>query len=168
MGEIKTLADLKPDQNNARKHNPRNIGMISKGIGEVGVGRSIVIDEEGNILAGNGTVEALAECGITDVRVIKANGNELIAVQRSGLTQEQKKKLALYDNRTAELADWDIEVLKEIDIEMPKLLESMFFPIELDVLLDSFDPVPGSESDQGQLDEKKKVECPECSHVFTP
>lgn len=136
MSEINTLADLKPDQSNARKHNPRNIGMISKAIGEVGVGRSIVIDEEGNILAGNGTVEALAECGITDVRVIKANGNELIAVQRSGLTEEQKKKLALYDNRTAELADWDVPVLKELEIGLPGLLENMFLPLELDELLD--------------------------------
>lgn len=134
--EIKTLADLIPDQKNARKHNPRNIGMIAKAIGEVGVGRSIVIDEDGNILAGNGTVEALAECGITDVRVIKANGNELIAVQRSGLSEEQKKKLALYDNRTAELAEWDADVLREINLEMPELLENMFMPLELDELLD--------------------------------
>jgi len=136
MGEIKTLADLKPDQKNARKHNPRNIGMISKAIGEVGVARSIVIDEEGNILAGNGTVEALAECGIMDVRVIEANGNELIAVQRKGLSEEQKKKLALYDNRTAELADWDSQILIEINTEMPDVLENMFTPLELDELLD--------------------------------
>jgi len=146
--ESKTLADLKPDQQNARKHNPRNIGMIAKAIGEVGVARSIVIDEDGNILAGNGTVEAVAECGITDVRVIKANGNELIAVQRTGLTPEQKKKLALYDNRTAELADWDIPALKEIEIGMPGLLEDMFMPLELDELLDlstDIDPIDGED-----------------------
>jgi len=166
--EIKTLADLKPDQQNARKHNPRNIGMITKAISEVGVGRSIVIDEEGNILAGNGTVEALAECGITDVKVIKANGNELIAVQRSGLTDEQKKKLALYDNRTAETAEWDIDVLNEINLEMPDLLVKMFTPLELDELMENYNPFPGTEDEQGQLDEKKQVECPECNHVFTP
>lgn len=146
--EIKTLADLKPDKQNARKHNPRNIGMIAKAIGEVGVGRSIVIDEEGNILAGNGTVEALAECGITDVRVIKANGNEIIAVQRYGMTEEQKKKLALYDNRTAELADWDAEVLREINVEMPGLLDNLFMPVELDDILNisgGIGPVEGED-----------------------
>ena len=61
---ISTLADLKQDQENARKHNPRNIGMIVKAINEVGVARSGVIDEYGNILAGNGTFEALSEAGI--------------------------------------------------------------------------------------------------------
>lgn len=148
MKEINHISDLKPDEKNARRHNPRNIAMISKSLGEVGVGRSIVIDEDGNILAGNGTVEALAECGITDVRVIKANGNELIAVQRTGLSEEQKKKLALFDNRTAELADWDPEILKEINIDMPDLLENMFMPIELDDILSisrDIEPVEGED-----------------------
>jgi len=134
----------------------------------VGVGRSIVIDEEGNILAGNGTVEALAECGITDVRVIKANGNEIIAVQRYGMTEEQKKKLALYDNQAAALAEWDAEILREINVEMPGLLENMFMPLELEGLLDTYNPQPSSEEEQSRLDEKKQVECPECNHVFTP
>jgi len=135
MNEITKIADLKPDQNNARKHNPRNIGMISRAIGRVGVGRSIVIDEEGNILAGNGTVEALAECGIEKVRVVETDGNEIVAVQRKGLSPEQKTELSIADNRTAELADWDVDVLKEINIEMPDLLENMFMPLELDELL---------------------------------
>ena len=47
------LSDLKQDRNNARKHNPRNIGMVANAIREVGVARSGVIDEHGNILAGN-------------------------------------------------------------------------------------------------------------------
>jgi len=47
-----SLADLTLDPKNARKHNPRNIGMIVKSVGEVGVGRSIVIDEDGIVLAG--------------------------------------------------------------------------------------------------------------------
>lgn len=142
--EIKTLGDLTPDSKNARKHNPRNIDMIAKSIGEVGVGRSIVIDENGVILAGNGTVEALAECGIENVRVIKANGNELIAVQRSDLTEDQKKKLALFDNRTAELAEWDIDVLKDIQLDSPELLEGMFSELELEGLFELDDMPIGS------------------------
>jgi len=149
-----SLADLTLDPKNARKHNPRNIGMIVKSVGEVGVGRSIVIDEDGIVLAGNGIVEALGECGIEKVRVVQANGNELIAVQRTGLSDDQKKKLALYDNRTAELADWDIDVLKDIDIELPAMLENIFQPQELDELLDL--------SDIGLLeDEDESPEAPE-------
>ena len=61
MSDMKNLADLKPDKRNARKHNPRNIGMIADAIREIGVSRSGVIDEDGNILAGNGTYDALSE-----------------------------------------------------------------------------------------------------------
>lgn len=134
--ENKTLADLKPDQNNARKHNPRNIGMIADSIAKVGVSRSIVVDEDMNILAGNGTVEAAGERGITKLRIVEADGEELIAVMRRGLTKEQKKQLALADNRTAELAEWDADVLKDINIEMPGILDTMFTPLELDELLE--------------------------------
>lgn len=135
MNEITTLADLKPDQHNARKHNPRNIGMIVDSLGKVGAARSIVIDEDGNILAGNGTVEALGEAGIEKVRVIETDGDEIVAVQRKGLSPEQKTALALADNRTAELAEWDPIILKEIHINTPEILENMFVPLELDELL---------------------------------
>jgi len=116
-----TLADLKPDPRNARKHNPRNIGMIVDSLHQVGAARSIVIDEDNVILAGNGVIEAAAEAGIMDVRIIEASGNEIIAVKRSGLTPEQKTKLALFDNRTPELAEWNIDVLGELDLDLGDL-----------------------------------------------
>ena len=85
--------------------------MVVDALQKVGAARSIVIDEHGVILAGNGVTEAAAEAGITKVRVIDASGDELIAVRRSGLTDEQKVALAIYDNRGAELAEWNIEQL---------------------------------------------------------
>ncbi len=133
MTDITHIKQLTSDPKNARKHTPRNVGMIEKGMGEVGAGRSIVIDEAGVVLAGNATIEAAAQAGITRVRVVEADGNELIAVQRKGLSAEQKTKLALYDNRTAELAGWDVGVLADTD---PLLLESMFFPHELAAILE--------------------------------
>lgn len=124
MKQIKHIKDLKPDKRNARKHNPRNIGMIERSLGEVGAARSIVIDEDGKILAGNGTVEGAAQAGITKVQVVDADGETIVAVRRTGLTDEQKTKLALYDNRTAELAEWDADVLEEIGEEID--LSGMF------------------------------------------
>lgn len=85
--------------------------MLERALNEVGAARSIVIDEHGVILAGNATVEAAQQAGIERVRVVEADGNEIIAVQRRGLTPEQKTKLALYDNRVAELAEWEPGVL---------------------------------------------------------
>lgn len=131
--EIKHLSDLKPLQKNARRRTPRSAGMIVESLHEVGAARSGVVDENFTILAGNGTAEALAEAGIEKVKVVEADGNEWVVVKRTGLSDEQKRKLALYDNRTAELADWDLEVLlneaKEID------LSAMWSKSELDAMV---------------------------------
>lgn len=108
------LGSLTPDPRNARIHTPRNIGMIADALQAVGGGRSIVIDERGTILAGNGTVEAAGQVGITDVTVIDQEKDALIAVRRTGLTREQKVRLAIADNRAAELASWNTDVLAEL------------------------------------------------------
>jgi len=109
--EVSHLADLVPDPANRRSHNPRNIGMVVDALQAVGAARSIVIDEDNVVLAGNGVVEAAAEAGLTRVRVVEADGSEVIAVRRRGLTQAQKRALAIYDNRTGELAEWNAEQL---------------------------------------------------------
>jgi ParB-like chromosome segregation protein Spo0J len=168
VSPIEHIGDLKPDRRNARKHNPRNIGMIASAMQEVGAARSIVIDEDGNILAGNGTVEAAAQVGIERVMVVDADGETVVAVRRSGLSAEAKQRLALYDNRTAELADWDTDVLAGLRSE-DGALEGMFYDDELAKVLQEvpdFEPVGIDE--QGRLDEKKQATCPECGHVFTP
>lgn len=143
MSDVTHIKDLKPDTRNARKHTPRNTGMIERSLNEVGAARSIVIDEENNILAGNGTIEAAAAAGIERVQVIDADGETIIAVRRSGLTKEQKQRLALYDNRTAELAEWDTTVLAEILEEQEAALDGLFNENELDRILgESLEPDP--------------------------
>jgi len=109
----KHVSDLKPFRQQVRRHTPRNIAMIGDSLQEVGAARSIVIDEEDEILAGAGTTEAAAERGLTNVRVIEADGTELIAIRRRGLTPVQKLKLALYDNRAADLAEYDLAAMRE-------------------------------------------------------
>jgi DNA modification methylase len=106
-----TLGDLVPDPANRRKHNPRNLAMVTEALREVGAARSIVIDEDNTVLAGNDVAEAAVAAGLSRVRVVEADGSELIAVRRRGLTSEQKRALAIYDNRTAELAEWNFEQL---------------------------------------------------------
>lgn len=108
-----TIAGLKPDAENAREHNPRNIGMIVNALHEVGAARSIVIDEDGNILAGNATIEAAAEAGIENLQVVDVDGETIVAVRRTGLSDEQKKRLAYLDNRSADVADWSAEQILE-------------------------------------------------------
>src|SRR6185436_11177589 len=97
-----TVGALVPDPRNARKHNQRNIGMIADSLQKLGAARSIVIDEDNVILAGNGVIEAAGEVGLEKVIVVEATGHEIIAVRRRGLTLQQKVDLALRDNRAAE------------------------------------------------------------------
>lgn len=130
---------LTHDPRNARKHTPRNVGTIVSALHEVGAARSIVIDEDGVVLAGNATLDAAAEAGITKLRVVETDGTELVAVKRTGLSAEQKTRLALYDNRAAELAEWDDTVLKSLALEGQ--LSGMWSEDELAALLAEDEPV---------------------------
>lgn len=107
-----TLADLVPDPANRRVHSGRNLAMVREALETVGAARSIVIDEDNVILAGNGVTEAATAAGLTKVRIVDAEGDEVVAVRRRGLTEDQKRALALYDNRTGELATWDVNQLQ--------------------------------------------------------
>ncbi len=138
-GHATLLSGLILDPHNARRHNDRNLALIEQALREVGAARSVVVDETGTILAGNATVEAASRAGIARVRVIDADGSELVAVRRSGLTPEQKRRLALYDNRAAELATWDTEVLASLADETD--LSQLWEPDELADLLGIEPPV---------------------------
>jgi len=101
------LKALKPDPHNPRQRTARGRELIVRSLRDYGAARSIVVDEKDVVLAGNGVVEAAADAGITKVRFIEARGDEIIAVRRRGLTDGQKRALAIADNRTGELAEWD-------------------------------------------------------------
>lgn len=131
----KKLGDLRQDPRNARRHTERNVGMIRDALTEVGAGRSILIDEENRIIAGNGTVRAAAEAGITKVHVVDTPPDTLVAVRRTDLTPEQKRRMALFDNRSAELAEWDANVLAQLAAE-GTLLDDLFAPDELQALVE--------------------------------
>ena len=162
-----TLQDLAPDPKNRRRHTSRNVEMITEAIETVGTGRSIVIDEDDVVLAGNATVKAAGVAGLTKLTVVEAAGDEVIAVRRRGLSSEQKRALALYDNRTAELAEWDVEQLVE-DTEDGLDLASFFYETELeDVLKGADDPIAPEEF--GAVDESIPTEhhCPKCGYEWS-
>src|SRR3990167_6501857 len=163
--EIAHLRDLIPDKANARKHTPRNVGMIETALREVGAARSGVIDENGNVLAGNATLEALAQAGIERVKVVDATGNQWVVVRRSGLTEGQKRKLSLYDNRSAELAEWDAGVLKELSAEID--LGQFWMGDELKTLLDGpLEPEPPEGFKSYGEDIETNYQCPKCGYEW--
>ena len=123
------MVDIKLDKRNYRKHNDRNKELINQSLGELGAGRSILIDNENEIIAGNGVFEQAQKLNIP-IKVIETNGEELIAVKRTDLAtrDEKRKKLAVMDNSTSDSSEFDIELLQE-DFESTDL-EDMGINIE--------------------------------------
>jgi hypothetical protein len=130
------LSTLKADPHNRRSHPTRNKSMLAESLSEVGAARSIVIDEDDVILAGNGVAEQAPDAGITKVQIVEADGDTLVAVRRRNLTPDQKRKLAMYDNRTAELAEWNPEQLSA-DKSAGLNLQPFFTEKELASVLDA-------------------------------
>ena len=116
--DIKTLADLTPDGENFNKHTQYGQHLLEESLRKFGAGRSILVDKEGNIIAGNGVVETAAGIGMDDVVVVQTDGTKLVVVQRTDLELDtpQGRELALADNMTA---------LKGIDIDLDKVRESL-------------------------------------------
>lgn len=150
--------EIKFDQRNYRKHNYKNKELINKSLSECGAGRSILIDNEDEIIAGNGVYEQAKALNIP-VRVIETDGSELIAVKRTDLStgDERRKRLAVMDNSTTDTSDFDLELLNA-DFEVPDL-QGMGIDIP-NITVDSLD---GDEEDLGV--QKKLLRCPVCGHI---
>jgi site-specific DNA-methyltransferase (adenine-specific) len=135
------IADLTPDPQNARQHDDKNLKAIMGSLKEFGQRKPIVITEAGTIVAGNGTVEAAKRLGWLDIEVVRVP---------SDWTDAQVKAFAIADNRTAELANWNQEVLTsqllELEAEGWELTEFGFEPLEMPVNPDDIveDEIPDS------------------------
>jgi site-specific DNA-methyltransferase (adenine-specific) len=135
------IADLTPDPQNARQHDDKNLKAIMGSLKEFGQRKPIVITEAGVIVAGNGTIEAAKRLGWLEIEVVKVP---------SDWTDAQVKAFAIADNRTAELANWNQEVLTsqllELEAEGWELTEFGFEPLEMPVNPDDIveDEIPDS------------------------
>lgn len=112
---VKKLADLKLSDKNIRKHTEKQLTEYVRSVKMFGQIKPIVVDDQGVILAGNGLYAAMQRAGLEecDCYVMK------------GLSEKQKKKLMLADNRVFELGITDSSVFEEIvkeldgDIDIP-------------------------------------------------
>ena len=119
------------DKRNYRKHSDKNKELINKSLKECGAGRSIVIDNEDNIIAGNGIYEQAQKLGIK-TKIIETDGSELVVVKRTDLAtnDDKRKQLAIMDNSSSDSSEFDFELLNAdfdsetlsdwgIEIELP-------------------------------------------------
>lgn len=113
--------EIKFDSRNYRKHSSKNKQLINKSLKELGAGRSILIDSEDEIIGGNGVYEQAKKLGLK-VRVVETDGSELVAVKRTDLkTQDKKRKeLALADNSINDTSSFDNDLLLN-DFDIPEL-----------------------------------------------
>lgn len=116
MAKNSTIEELKFDNKNFNKHTEFGMSLLEKSLRQNGAGRSILVDKDNNIIAGNGIVEAAQNAGITKTKVIEVQGDELVVVKRTDLALDSKqgREMALADNATA-AADlsWDYEQLEQ-------------------------------------------------------
>lgn len=163
---MKSIDDLKPDHQNARKRTEKSAALIQESLKRYGAARSIVIDEDGRILAGNGTVEGAKAVGIKDLKVIEANGNEIVAIKRVGLTEEQKIGLSLADNRASDLSDWDKEMLHVLSESYD--ISAFFDEDELgEEISENIEILPPEDFAEVDDDIDTEYKCPSCGYEWS-
>ena len=111
------LHDLIQDDRNLNKGTERGQQLIEKSLREFGAGRSILLDKNNRIIAGNKTHKNAELAGLDDVIIVETDGTKLVAVKRTDVDLDTKKgrKMALADNATvkADLA-WNTEELNAV------------------------------------------------------
>lgn len=143
------------DKRNYRKHSAKNLSLISKSLTDFGAGRSIVADNSGQVIGGNGTLREANKLGIKQ-RIIHTNGDELVVVVRDDIAPDDPRRaeLAIMDNSTTDSSEFDFDLLNA-DFAVPELTElGVVVP---DVTIeDDFDVKAGSNDDNNIY--SKKIE----------
>ncbi len=144
----KNLEDLTYDPANVRKHSNKNLDAIKASLNRFGQQKPIVCDSKMVVRAGNGTLEAARDLGWTHINVVV-----------SDLDKAELIAYGIADNRTAGLAEWDIEGLTEqlagLDDELREIAYADF-----DISIDDFEfKDPGEPKDSKLEDNKITVTC---------
>ena len=114
------LSELIPDDKNLNKHTQYGMSLLEKSVRGHKFGRSILVDKNNRIIAGNGIVETAANIGAEDIRIIETTGDELVVVKRTDVDLDTKegREMALADNATSAAdLEWDMEKMEEIESE---------------------------------------------------
>jgi hypothetical protein len=123
-------SDLIPDSKNCNRGTKRGRKMVADSLREYGAGRSVLVDKDDRIIAGNTTA---TNAGDMPVRVVETDGTELVVVKRTDLSLDDPKarSLAIADNRASEIGlEWDVANLQALQPEVD--LKPFFTGKELD------------------------------------
>lgn len=159
----KQVSELHFDPRNARKHGERNLATIRKSLSEFGQVEPLIVQKgTGKVIAGNGRLEVLIAEGATEVDCVEVD-----------VTDKRASALGIALNRTAELAEWDDEVLAAqlrelLDDDAEAFASTGFDEDDLSELLDESDE-PSSPDDFPEVGEDIETdhECPKCGYKWS-
>jgi len=161
---IETIAVdlLIPYARNSRTHSDEQVAQIAASIREFGFTNPVLIDGQDGIIAGHGRVLGARKLGMKSVPCIRLDH----------LTENQKRAYIIADNKLALNAGWDESMLalefEELRGEDFDLSLIGFAEEDLSRLINGVNFEPGTEAEQGKLDElaPQIVECPHCGESF--
>ena len=119
--QIIDIQELAQDGHNFNKGNEQGQQLMERSFKELGAGRSILLDRNGNIIAGNKSQKAAIAAGIKKVRVIETTGDELVAVKRTDvdIDSAEGRKMAYLDNLTTQVnLTWDETELEAVQADV--------------------------------------------------
>lgn len=119
--KIIDIEQLAQDQHNFNKGSEQGQELMERSFKEMGAGRSILIDRNGNIIAGNKSQKAAIAAGIKKVRIIETTGDELVAVKRTDvdIDSAEGRKMAYLDNLTTQVnLTWDQTELQAVQADV--------------------------------------------------
>jgi ParB-like chromosome segregation protein Spo0J len=141
-------ADLKSRPTSPRTHSKKQIEQIAASICEFGFTNPVLVDEDNRIIAGHGRVKAAKLIGMTEVPTVRL----------TDMTEAQLRAYVIADNRLAENAGWDRELLalelqslSELNLEIDVTLTGFDLP-EIDILLDELSAQGIDENEPGSAD----------------
>lgn len=153
--ETVKVGSLTLDPENARKHSKKNLDAIAGSLTTFGQRRPLVVWDN-IVIAGNGTLEAAKSLGWETVEITRCPAD---------WTHEQARAYALADNRTAELAEWDSEILASQLVE----LDAVGYDISdwgFEALTPPTDPKPLDDFASFDDDMETDYRCPKCTYEW--
>ena len=104
------IEDLVQDDHNFNRGTDQGAKLIEKSFQDHGAGRSVLLDKDNRLIAGNKATKGAIAAGIKKVRIIETTGDELIAVKRTDVSLDSKegREMAMLDNLTTQVnMSWD-------------------------------------------------------------
>ena len=119
--QVVDIDSLRQDRHNFNRGTEEGQQLMERSFKDLGAGRSILLDREGNIIAGNKSQEAARKAGIKRVRIVETTGDELVAVKRTDIDIDsaEGRRMALLDNLTTQVnLAWDPSEIEAVSSEI--------------------------------------------------